>query len=165
MSLFENEGRNSISSALHPDPEFVEDVVDLFFRYYHVSFPNLFHPPTFKASVADGTVPKILFFGIAGLAARYSSHESLAHIPSWTRGIPYTREAEKLLSLHDASVTSIQACVLLGITAATAGEPATEATFYGIAFRMALILDLPNAPTTSQLQEEINIRSTFNQHA
>jgi len=149
-----------VSAALQLDPDFADEIVDLFFRYFHVSFPNLFHPPSFKAAVADGSIPRILFFGVAGLAARYSTHESVAHIPAWERGRPYVEETERLLALHNTSITTIQACVLLGIAAATQGEPTTESVFYSIAFRMALILDLPNAETTSSLEKELNIRGT-----
>jgi hypothetical protein len=135
--------------------------VELFFRYYHVSFPNLFHPPSFKASVADGSVPRVLFFGIAGLSARYSSHPSVACIHAWRRGDPYTEEAARLLDLTNVSLTSIQACVLLGIAAATQGEPASESVYFSIAFRMALILDLPNAGSDSAIGAEINNRGQF----
>lgn len=147
-----------ISPALNADPEFVEEIVDLYFRYYHVSFPCLFHPPSVKRAAKDKSMPKILFFGIASLAARYSSHHSIAHLLPWDRGKPYAEETERLLNLHDTSLTSLQACVLLGIVAQTLGEPSTESNFYALAYRMALILDLPNAFATSLLEKEIPIR-------
>lgn len=109
----------------------------------------------------DGSIPRILFFCVAGLSARYSSHETVAHIPSWERGRPYTEEAERLLDLHNVCLTSIQACVLLGIAAATEGEPAAESVFYSAAYRMALILDLPCLAASSALEKELNIRGEW----
>lgn len=151
-----------ISSALNADSVFVEEIVDLYFRYYHVSFPSLFHPPSFKLAARDRSIPKILFFGIASLAARYSSHPSIVHLPPWDRGKPYAEEAERLLNLHETSLISIQACVLLGVAAITQGEPDTESNFYCLAYRMALILDLPNAVASSALEKEIHVRGKSN---
>lgn len=75
------------------------------------------------------------------------------------RGRPYAREAERLLNLRDVSVSTIQACVLLGAFVITEGEAASEALYYGIACRLAMLLDLPNMPVTTRLEQEINIRS------
>lgn len=152
------DNQSSIAPALCPEASFVEDVVELFFQYFHTSFPSLFHAPSFKESARNGSVPRILFFGVASLAARYSRHSSVVDINPWKRGIPYAEEAERLLNLHHVSLTTIQACVLLGIAAGTEGDPAIESVFFSNAYRMAMILDLPNAPASSPLDREINLR-------
>jgi hypothetical protein len=93
-----------------------------------------------------------------GMSARFSQHESLANTPPRERGRPFTREAERLLNLHDTSLTTIQACLLLGASAVVEGESATESVYFSIACRMAMLLDLPNAPATTRIQQELNYR-------
>lgn len=46
-------------------------LVDLYFRFIHDSPHSLFHEPTFKASVADGSVSKPVLLAMLGLSARY----------------------------------------------------------------------------------------------
>jgi hypothetical protein len=46
-------------------------LVDLYFRFIHDSPHSLFHEPTFKASVAEGTVSKPVLLAMLGLSARY----------------------------------------------------------------------------------------------
>ncbi|KAL1905435.1 hypothetical protein Sste5344_008794 [Sporothrix stenoceras] len=150
------DGQDASSSI---DRDLSDELVDLYFRYIHVACHNLFHRPSFVAAVQSGTVPKILFFGAAALCARFSSHSSLANVEPRERGRPYAREAERLLDLHDISLTTIQACILLGQISSVEGEPATESVFFSIASRMALILDLPHAPAATPLQRELNLRA------
>ena len=106
----------------------------------------------------SGTIPKILFFGVAALSARFSSHASLANVEPRERGRPYARETERLLNLHEISLTTVQVCILLGHISIVEGEPATESVFFSIACRMALILDLPHARAATPLQRELNLR-------
>ncbi|ERS98773.1 hypothetical protein HMPREF1624_03963 [Sporothrix schenckii ATCC 58251] len=146
------------ASAISIDAGLSAELVDLYFRYIHVASHNVFHRPSFTAAVQNGTIPKILFFGAAALCARFSTHASLADIDPRTRGRPYAQETERLLDLHDSSLTTIQACMLLGHISAVEGEPATESVFFSIACRMALILDLPNAAAATPLQRELNLR-------
>ncbi|KAM0327931.1 hypothetical protein ACHAQA_005330 [Verticillium albo-atrum] len=147
-----------ISSLIVPDAALCEELVDLYFRYAHIAFHNLFHRPTFTARVQDSSIPKILFFGVASLSARYSTHAVFAGITPWDRGRPYRDETKRLLDLEDTSLTSIQACMLLAANASVEGDPNTESVYHAIAFRMAILLDLPARPTESMLEQEINRR-------
>lgn len=106
----------------------------------------------------DGSVPKIIFLGVASLSARFSSHPKLAEFPARERGRPYAGEAERLLDLHDTSLTTIQACMLLGAACVTEGDAGTESIYFSIASRMAMLLDLPNAPAATRIEQEANIR-------
>lgn len=135
-----------------------EELVELYFRYVHIAFHNLFHRPTLLSWVRDSSVPKILFFGVASLSARYSNHAVFAGISPWDRGRPYREETKRLLDLEDTSLTSIQACMLLAASASAEGDPNTEAVYHVIALRMAMLLDLPNISTGSLLEQEINRR-------
>jgi hypothetical protein len=127
----------------------------------HITFHNIFHRATFIAQVKDSSIPKILFFGVAGLSARYSTHPIFASITPWDRGRPYRDESKRLLDLEDTSLISIQACMLLAANASVEGDSRTESVYLAIASRMATLLDLPNLPTESLLEQEINRRGNL----
>ncbi|KAI8713990.1 Zn(2)-C6 fungal-type domain-containing protein [Fusarium sp. LHS14.1] len=144
-----------ISSAAVPDPHLSSELIDLYFIHVNASFPSLFHRPTLKAAVRDGTVPKVLFLAIISLSARFSSHPGFEGIEPCDRGRPYAEEAQRLLNLRDKSITTIQACILLGTVFQVEGDPNTESIYYAIASRMALLLDLPNAVADSPIEQEL----------
>ncbi|CVL03369.1 uncharacterized protein FMAN_15231 [Fusarium mangiferae] len=147
-----------VSSLVVPDAALAEGLASLYFRYMHITFHNIFHRATFIAQVKDSSIPKILFFGVAGLSARYSTHPVFASITPWDRGRPYRDECKRLLDLEDTSLISIQACMLLAANASVEGDSRTESVYQAIASRMAMLLDLPNLPTESVLEQEINRR-------
>jgi hypothetical protein len=64
----------------------------------------------------------------------------------------------QLLDLRDISLRTVQACVLLGAFSIVEGEAAPEAVYYSIACRIAMLLDLPNAPASTRLEQEVNRR-------
>jgi hypothetical protein len=99
-----------------------------------------------------------LIYGVISLAARFSKHSVFTNIDPRERGRPYAKEAERLLDLHNTSLTTVQACVLMGAIQVVEMDSATESIFYTIACRMAMILDLPNAVSRSRLEQELNIR-------
>ncbi|KAG7294000.1 hypothetical protein NEMBOFW57_004061 [Staphylotrichum longicolle] len=140
------------------DRDLCNELVDLYFSYIHVTFHNLFHRPSFEAAVENGSIPKILLFGVFSLAARFSSHPYFADTDPQERGRPYAKEAERLLDLHKTCLTTIQACVLLGGIQVVEMDSATESIYYTIACRLAMILDLPNAPAKTRVEQELNLR-------
>lgn len=73
----------------------------------------------------------------------------------------YILEAEALFNLRDVSVTTIQLCVLLGSAWTAVGNAVAENLYYGIACRMAQLMDLPHRPASSQLESEVNIRGMW----
>ncbi|GAM43650.1 hypothetical protein TCE0_060f18629 [Talaromyces pinophilus] len=146
------------SSDIVPDRDLSVELVHLYFRYIHIVFHNLFHEPSFVSAVRNGTIPKVLFFGAIALSARFSSHPSLADIEPRQRGRPYAEEAARLLDLQNTSLTTIQACMLLGAIQGVEGNPATESVYFSAAARMAMIMDLPRAPATTRIDQEINVR-------
>ena len=141
-----------------PAKDLSEELIESYFRHIHVSFHILFHKPSFLTAFRDGSLPRILLFGVIGLSARFSKHEMLAALPPCERGRPYTKEAERLLNVHDTSLVTIQACVLLGAASVAEGEGATESIYFSIACRMAMLLDLPNAPVATRIEQEVNNR-------
>lgn len=56
------------------------------------------------------------------------------------------------------SLTTIQACVLLGTISITEGKSAAESVYYSVAVRIALLLDLANRQPVDILEEELNRR-------
>ncbi|KAH6688325.1 hypothetical protein F5X68DRAFT_268366 [Plectosphaerella plurivora] len=91
--LEDGSSRRQVSSLVVPDAALCEELVELYFRYAHVAFHNIFHRTTFIASVRDSSIPKILFFGVASLSARYSEHPVFAAIAPWDRGRDPNTEA------------------------------------------------------------------------
>ncbi|KAL1864280.1 hypothetical protein VTK73DRAFT_5990 [Phialemonium thermophilum] len=154
-----DDGAPPISPAwLMPDKELCRELVDLYFRYIHITFHNLFHRPSFEAAVEEGSIPKILLYGVFSLAARFSCHPSFDGVPPHERGRPYAKETERLLDLHNTCLTTVQACVLLGAIQVVEMDAATESVFYTIACRLALILGLPDMPGKTRLEQEVNLR-------
>ena len=59
------------------------------------------------------------------------------------------------------SLTTAQACVLLGSIVITEGEAAAESVYYAVACRIAQLLDLPNRPASCIIEREVNIRGVL----
>lgn len=68
-------------------------------------------------------------------------------------------KAYDLLDLRETSITTIQACVLLGTLSYAEGKYVAESTYYAVATRLALVLDLPSRPATSELEKQTLLRS------
>ena len=136
-----------------------EELVNLYFRYIHDTFHSLFHRPSLIEDVRSGSIPQVLLLGIISLAARFSNDRFFNNTDPRTRGRPYATEAALLLDLRDVSVTTIQGSVLLGAFAITEGESEAESIYYSIACRLAMLMDLPNMPVVSRLEQETNLRT------
>ncbi|ATY66663.1 Fungal specific transcription factor [Cordyceps militaris] len=145
-------------SKLLPPTDLCLELIHLYFRYVHVSFHVLFHKPSFLDAYARGSLPRILLLAVMGLAARFARHASLAATPPRERGRRFVKEAERLLDLHDMSLTTIQACLMLGAAAVVEGGRATESVYFSIACRTALLIDLPNIAAPTLVEEEVNRR-------
>jgi hypothetical protein len=65
--------------------------------------------------------------------------------------------------MRDASLATIQGCVLLGTLCFVDGESEAEALYYAAALRLGLILDLSNRPCATELERQINLRGTLMQ--
>jgi hypothetical protein len=67
-------------------------------------------------------------------------------------------ESNRLLDLRDVSLTTMQACILLGAFSVTWGEAPAESVYYCVACRIANLLDLANRPCSDAIEREVNIR-------
>ncbi|KAB8205103.1 fungal-specific transcription factor domain-containing protein [Aspergillus parasiticus] len=135
------------------------ELTQLYFDYVHDQLHTLFHQPSFMKDLSEGKVTPILIYGIMALSARFSTNSVFSGTDPRQRGKNYAKECERLLDWHDVSLTTLHACVLLGAIAITDGNPALENIYYTVAGRIAQLLDLPNRPTKSLVEQEINIRT------
>lgn len=94
----------------------------------------------------------------ANCNSRFSSHEFFAGVSPRLRGQIYARKSASLFDPSDVSLQSIQASVLLGACRIVEGDAPAESVYYGIACRMAQLLDLPHRACFSRLEREVNIR-------
>lgn len=140
------------------------DIGNLYFRYIHDTFHSLFHQPSVEDDIANGTLPQVLLLGIISLASRFSQNPFFDGIDPRVRGQPYAKEAQRILDLREVSVTTIQACVLLGAFVVTEGEAAAESLYYSVACRLAMLMDLPNLPVETRVEQETNIRIWWTLH-
>ena len=141
-----------------PPQHICEELVTLYFQYIHDTFHSLFHKPSLLEDVRNGVVPRVILLSIISLTARFSNDPFFAGSDPRSRGRGYARDAERLLDLRDASVHTIQACVLLGAFVITEGEAISESLYYAVACRLAMYLDLPHMVVATRLEQETNVR-------
>jgi hypothetical protein len=89
---------------------------------------------------------------------RFSTHDFFAGVSPRTRGVRYAKKSASLFDPSDVSLQSIQASVLLGACRIVEGDAPAESVYYGIACRMAQLLDLGHRVCFTRLEREINIR-------
>jgi hypothetical protein len=154
---YSSEQNDSLFDPLPPQAVCVR-CCNLYFAYVHDQFHTLFHKPSFMADLTSNKVPSVILLAIIALSARFSSHAYFEYTNPRTRGVEYMQRAAKLLDPSDVSLASIQACVLLGACRVIEADARGEAVYYGMACRMAQLLDLSNRPCTNRLEREINIR-------
>ncbi|KAL3417571.1 fungal specific transcription factor [Phlyctema vagabunda] len=92
------------------------------------------------------------------LSARFSTNPTFAGTDPRERGKGFAKESNRLLDLRDVSLSTAQACVLLGAISITEGEAAAESVYYSTACRIASLLDLANKPTSDGIEREVNVR-------
>ncbi|CCF35827.1 ZnF3 [Colletotrichum higginsianum] len=144
-------------ATLPPLPVRLE-LLRLYFDYIHDQFHSLFHRPSFVEDALGDRVPHGILYGICALSARFSTDPTLADVDPRHRAQGYLQAAEGFFNIRDVSLTTIQLCVLIGAAWTADGNGEAENIYYGVACRMAQLLDLPNRPATSLLEREINIR-------
>lgn len=142
-----------------PSVELQQELVRLYFLVVHDTHHSIFHRPTVEQQITDGEFPEVLLYSVMALGAPFSDNQLFANIDRRRRGDQYTARARGLLDLTDISVTTIQASILLATVCFCDSQTETEALYYSIAIRLALILDLPNRKCDDQLERQVNLRS------
>lgn len=141
-----------------PPQELQIELVQLYFDLIHDCFHSLFHGPSFMEALQAGLAPPVIVYAMMALAARFSTSMAFAGTPPRQRSDVYYKKSAALLNLRDISLTTIQACVLLGAVSITEGESGAEAVFYACACRVANLMDLARRPASDSIEQEVNIR-------
>ncbi|KAH8897243.1 hypothetical protein GQ53DRAFT_791831 [Thozetella sp. PMI_491] len=130
----------------------------LYFDFIHDQNHSIFHRPTFLEDLSHQRVPHSILCAIFALSARFSADPFFADTDPRKRGQVFFEQGQRLVCLSEVSLHTIRLCILLGTMASAEGNPEVENIFYGVAGRMAQLLDLPRRPASSTLEREVNIR-------
>ncbi|KAH7411361.1 fungal-specific transcription factor [Cadophora sp. MPI-SDFR-AT-0126] len=147
-----------VSNLLRLPTPIVLEIVELYFDLIHDQFHTLFHRPSFTESVAKGTAPPVILYAMLALSARFSTNLAFEEHCYWDRGSGFAKESARLLDIRDVSLSTIQACILLGTVSRSEGDAAAESVYYSVANRMANLLDLANVPANNAVEKEVNVR-------
>ncbi|GES65835.1 hypothetical protein ATEIFO6365_0012022700 [Aspergillus terreus] len=134
-----------------------DELIDLYLRSIHDKPHTLFHPASLKSRVTDGALPNAVLFSILSFAARLSTDRTARD-----RAESFFHTAKEALkkTIDEVTLDNIHATVLIGNICGAEGDSNAESLFFGIAFRMALILRLPEAsPGDDCLTREIKLRT------
>jgi hypothetical protein len=127
--------------AVHtlPPSDVRRELCDLYISHIHDKPHTLFHEPTLRQQVADGTVSRAILYGIMGLSARFSTHAEIR-----LQAEKFTIESKRELKadLENICLENVQACIIVGNLCGAEGNNDSEALFFGIAMRLAKILHL-----------------------
>jgi hypothetical protein len=63
--------------------------------------------------------------------------------------------------MTEISVTTIQACVLLGTISFSESNTEGEALYYAVANRLVVIMDLLHRPVADEIERQVNLRSKY----
>jgi hypothetical protein len=161
--------------GLPPKPICVE-LTRLYFDVIHDQFHSLFHKPSMIQDVLDNRVPVVLLYGMMALSARsgidfawkpyehalirfrFSSNPFFQGSDAREKGRGYITKCKQFLDLDNFSLTTVQACVLLGAAAVAEGNSAVESVYYAAACRIAQLLNLPNRTAVTPLEKEVDLR-------
>ncbi|OQE29812.1 hypothetical protein PENSTE_c002G04501 [Penicillium steckii] len=161
LEHFTSQSSLCVATPIFPpqdDQGLCTELVQLYFDYVHDQFHTLFHQPTFMNDLSQHKAPPILVHGMMALSARFSKNPIFSNVDARERGKYYEEQCKRLLDWNDISLTTIQACVLLGAIAITDGKAASENIHYAVACRMAQLLDLPRREARSMVEREVNLR-------
>ncbi|KAL4949677.1 hypothetical protein BDW69DRAFT_69975 [Aspergillus filifer] len=133
------------------------ELVNLYLKIIHDKPHSLFHPASLKSRVQTGSLPDATLFSILALAARFSKDQ---HIRNQTRSFFQTAKVSFKKTLEDVNLDNVHAAALIGNICGVEGDPRGESLFFGIAFRMAQILRLPEPDAEDDMiMKETKIRT------
>jgi hypothetical protein len=177
-SPYLNSSHSASTHPVLPGYDLRRELVLLYFQHVHDKHHSLFHQPSVELELENERVPDILLYAMMALGARYvtgilfldlvlrsirfSTSTSLAHTEPRYRGFEFVGKAKSLLDMTEISVTTIQACVLLGTISFSESKSEAEALYYAVANRLAFILDLLHRPVADEIDRQVNLRSKYN---
>ncbi|OGM51156.1 hypothetical protein ABOM_000117, partial [Aspergillus bombycis] len=118
-----------------------DELVDLYLKLIHDKPHTLFHPSHLKSRIRNGSLAKGTLYSILALAARFSTAQGTRER---TKHLFFQSAKDRVkMSVDDISLDTIHATILIGNICGSEGDSSGEALYFGIAFRMAQILRLP----------------------
>ncbi|KAH7085650.1 NADH dehydrogenase [Paraphoma chrysanthemicola] len=138
-------------------PENIQEFIGLYLSLIHGRPHSLFHEQSLWLQYNEGSLPESLSTAICGLGCRLSERESDRNLAP-----AFIRKSKTLLAhqLEDITVTNIQTCILLANSYAAEQNHKLEALYFGIANRMAYVLELHKQhPDDDPIWREIKCRT------
>ncbi|KAL6233078.1 hypothetical protein BDW75DRAFT_232245 [Aspergillus navahoensis] len=134
-----------------------DQLVDLYLKFIHDKPHTLFHPTTLKSRVQAGSLPEATLFSILALAARFANEQT---VREQAKAFFRTAKESFKRTLDDVTLDNVHAAILIGNLCGVEGDPEGESLFFGILFRMAQILRLPeSSPEDDRIMRETKIRT------
>lgn len=131
--------RVPISVHTLPPLDVRRELCGLYISHIHDKPHTLFHEPTLRQQVEDGSVSRAILYGVMGLSARFSAH---AEICLQSERFALESKRELKADLENICLENVQACIIVGNLCGAAGNNDSEALFFGVAMRLAKILHL-----------------------
>ncbi|KAK6811579.1 hypothetical protein RU639_012758 [Aspergillus parasiticus] len=117
-----------------------DELVDLYLKLIHDKPHTLFHPSHLKSRIRNGSLAKGTLYSILALAARFSTVQDTRER---TKNFFQSARDRVKMSIDDITLDNIHATILIGNLCGSEGDSRGEALYFGVAFRMAQILRLP----------------------
>lgn len=118
------------------------DLINLYLDFLHGKPHTLFHPESLRAATHRGEIEDHVYLAIAGLACRFSISRDVQE-----RKFFFTDSAKTALKaqVDNFCLDTLRACILVGNLYGAEGDSNIESLFFGLAFRIAHILRLPES--------------------
>ncbi|KAL4786288.1 hypothetical protein BJX76DRAFT_130362 [Aspergillus varians] len=134
-----------------------DQLIDLYLQLIHDKPHTLFHPATLLSRVRTRSLPDATLFSILALTARLSSEQT---VQERAKDFFQTAKESFKRTLDDVTLDNVHAAALIGNMCGVEGDPNGESLFFGISFRMAQILRLPQpSPEDDRVMRETKIRT------
>ncbi|KAL5048421.1 hypothetical protein BDW71DRAFT_213493 [Aspergillus fruticulosus] len=134
-----------------------DQLIDFYLKFIHDKPHTLFHPTTLKSRVQAGSLPEATLFSILALAARFADEQT---IRERAKAFFQTAKESFKRTLDDVTLDNVHAAALIGNLCGVEGDSKRESLFFGISFRMAQILRLPEtSPEDDRIMRETKIRT------
>ncbi|KAL2866458.1 uncharacterized protein BJX67DRAFT_140676 [Aspergillus lucknowensis] len=148
---------HDLGSSVSMNKDIRDQLVDLYLQLIHDKPHTFFHPATLKSRVRTGSLPNAILYGILSFAARLSSDRT-----TQARAKDFSQSARKALkiTIDEVTLDNVHATAIIGNVCGVEGDSRAESLFFGISFRMAQILRLPEAsPEDDRITREIKLRT------
>jgi hypothetical protein len=162
---YQSDSSASSGCSLEISKDLAEDLIFIFFEKIQ-PWLSLLHKPRFFARYMTGPADSLsriigysvedslLLYGIFSLAARYSDHQSLAHLPPIERGAFFEAKAIHAYdnargAIEPSTMSYLQGCILLAFYLYTSGPSPRGWILTGVCVRMAYDLGLDTIDANS----------------